>query len=253
MIPRSHPLAGVRDAFNAVFVEAEAAGELMFYGRGAGGEPTACAVLGDIVAVAAAPGRRRPRAGRVRLRRPAGAAHGRRPRTRYHISLDVADRPGVLAQVAHGLRRARGVDRDRAPAAGQRDRTATGPHATLVVVTHTAHRRRAGGDRRRPRGAATSSRPWPVRHAGGRGVIRGSPVARCHRGVPRPAAGHRRDAGRHAAARAARRWSARRHLSELTGCEVLPQGRGDEPDRFLQGPRHDHGDLAWPRRRAPRP
>ena len=52
MIPRSHPLAGVRDAFNAVFVEADAAGQLMFYGKGAGGDPTASAVLGDVVAVA---------------------------------------------------------------------------------------------------------------------------------------------------------------------------------------------------------
>ena len=52
MIPRSHPLASVREAFNAVFVEAESAGSLMFYGRGAGGAPTASAVLGDLVAVA---------------------------------------------------------------------------------------------------------------------------------------------------------------------------------------------------------
>src|SRR6185369_8834546 len=52
MVPRSHPLASVREAFNAVFVEAEAAGQLMFYGRGAGGSPTASAVLGDLVAVA---------------------------------------------------------------------------------------------------------------------------------------------------------------------------------------------------------
>ena len=51
MIPRSHPLASVGDAFNAVFVEADAAGQLMFYGRGAGGAPTASAVLGDVVAV----------------------------------------------------------------------------------------------------------------------------------------------------------------------------------------------------------
>ena len=51
MIPRTHPLAGVREAYNAVFVEAEAAGQLMFYGRGAGGAPTASAVLGDLVAV----------------------------------------------------------------------------------------------------------------------------------------------------------------------------------------------------------
>src|SRR5205823_5224646 len=52
MIPRSHPLAGVRGAYNAVFVEAQSAGRLMFYGAGAGGAPTASAVLGDLVAVA---------------------------------------------------------------------------------------------------------------------------------------------------------------------------------------------------------
>src|SRR5207244_7357013 len=52
MIPRTHPLASVREAYNAVFVEANAAGQLMFYGRGAGGAPTASAVLGDLVAVA---------------------------------------------------------------------------------------------------------------------------------------------------------------------------------------------------------
>jgi homoserine dehydrogenase len=99
MIPRSHPLASVGDAFNAVFVEAAAAGQLMFYGRGAGGAPTASAVLGDVVAVA------RNRLANVRTAsesayaalpiRPIGDAV-----TRYHISLDVADRPGVLAAIA---------------------------------------------------------------------------------------------------------------------------------------------------------
>ncbi|MBM6405501.1 homoserine dehydrogenase [Phycicoccus sp. CSK15P-2] len=99
MVPRTHPLASVRDAFNAVFVEAEAAGELMFYGRGAGGDPTASAVLGDVVAVA----RHRVAGGRG----PGESAYADLPVvdlgravTRYHISLDVADRPGVLAQVA---------------------------------------------------------------------------------------------------------------------------------------------------------
>jgi homoserine dehydrogenase len=99
MVPRSHPLAGVGDAFNAVFVEAESAGSLMFYGRGAGGAPTASAVLGDLVTVARAiaEGRR----GSAELR------HAELPVlpmadtiTRYHVSLDVADRPGVLAAVA---------------------------------------------------------------------------------------------------------------------------------------------------------
>lgn len=99
MIPRSHPLASVGDAYNAVFVEAEAAGPLMFYGRGAGGAPTASAVLGDLVAVARnrlsgarAPGESNYAALRVR---PVGESL-----TRYHVSLDVADRAGVLAAVA---------------------------------------------------------------------------------------------------------------------------------------------------------
>ena len=69
MLPRTHPLAGVRGAFNAVFVEAEAAGELMFYGPGAGGEPTASAVLGDVVSVARHRVAGWPRAGRVVVRR----------------------------------------------------------------------------------------------------------------------------------------------------------------------------------------
>src|ERR671932_1429887 len=99
MIPAAHPLAGVGDAFNAVFVEAEAAGELMFYGRGAGGQPTASAVLGDLVGVA------RNRVGGGRGARESSYADlPVRPigdvLTRYHVSLDVEDRPGVLAQVA---------------------------------------------------------------------------------------------------------------------------------------------------------
>lgn len=137
MIPRSHPLAGVREAFNAVFVEASAAGSLMFYGPGAGGDPTASAVLGDVVAVA----RHRVVGGRG----PAESTYADLPvlpmgqaRTRYYLSLDVADRPGVLAQVAtafshHGVsiqqvRQSAGVQ----PEDGGRGR------AELVIVTHTA-------------------------------------------------------------------------------------------------------------------
>ncbi|MGP4093810.1 homoserine dehydrogenase [Nonomuraea sp. KM90] len=99
MIPRSHPLAGVREAYNAVFVEAESAGQLMFYGKGAGGAPTASAVLGDLVAV-----------GRNRLAGTRGpeestyadlAVHPMGETvTRCHVALDVADKPGVLARVA---------------------------------------------------------------------------------------------------------------------------------------------------------
>jgi len=150
MIPASHPLAGVREAFNGVFVEAEAAGEIMFYGRGAGGRPTASAVLGDVISVA----RNRVVGGRG----PGESAYADLPvrpmgqvLTRYHISLDVADRPGVLAQVAtafaaHGVsietvrqqqvpdRGDRGGEPD--PVAGVGDGAAK--RAALVVVTHTA-------------------------------------------------------------------------------------------------------------------
>ncbi|RSM82763.1 homoserine dehydrogenase [Kibdelosporangium aridum] len=130
MIPRSHPLASVNGAFNAVFVEAEAAGQLMFYGQGAGGAPTASAVLGDLVAVA----RNRVHGGRG-PRESAYAALEVRPvgqvETRYHLSLDVADKAGVLASVAavfaeHNVSIA---------AVRQEGRT---DDASLVIVTHAA-------------------------------------------------------------------------------------------------------------------
>ncbi|ASR37812.1 homoserine dehydrogenase [Prauserella marina] len=130
MIPRSHQLAGVNGAFNAVYVEADAAGELMFYGQGAGGAPTASAVLGDLVAAA-----RNRVAGGHGPRESAHAALPMRPMgqtpTRYHISLDVADRPGVLAQVAQVFA-AHGVS---IAAVRQRDGMSM---ASLVIVTHLA-------------------------------------------------------------------------------------------------------------------
>jgi homoserine dehydrogenase len=134
MIPRSHPLAGVREAYNAVFVESEAAGELMFYGRGAGGAPTASAVLGDLVAVARhrVSGRRGPGESSYAdlVVRPMGETV-----TRYHVSLDVADRAGVLAGVAqvfarHGVSIETVRQRQLGPAGGD--------DAELVVVTHAA-------------------------------------------------------------------------------------------------------------------
>jgi homoserine dehydrogenase len=125
MIPTIHPLASVGGAFNAVFVEAEAAGQLMFYGQGAGGEPTASAVLGDLVAVA-----------RNRLAGAAGyAGLAIRPMaeapTRYHVSLDVADKPGVLATVAAEFAKHH-VSISTVRQDGHDDA------ATLVIVTHTA-------------------------------------------------------------------------------------------------------------------
>jgi homoserine dehydrogenase len=130
MIPRSHPLASVREAFNAVFVESEAAGQLMFYGPGAGGAPTASAVLGDLVTVA-----------RNRLQDVRGAGESTYTqrevlpmgdiRTRYHVALDVDDRAGVLATVAHEFAE-HGVSIQTVRQEG-RDQD-----AQLVIVSHTA-------------------------------------------------------------------------------------------------------------------
>ena len=130
MIARTHPLAGVGDAFNAVFVEADAAGSLMFYGRGAGGAPTASAVLGDLVAVAR---------NRVSGSRGAGeSAYADLPIlpmgeviTRYHVALDVADRPGVLASVAGAF-----AEQDVSIQIVRQE--GWGDAATLVLVTHSA-------------------------------------------------------------------------------------------------------------------
>jgi homoserine dehydrogenase len=130
MIPRSHPLANVGDAFNAVFVEARAAGPLMFYGRGAGGAPTASAVVGDIVAVA-----RNRIAGARAATESAYAALRIQPMgeviTRYHIAMDVADRAGVLAAVA-------GVFAEHDVSIQTVRQEGRGDEATLVVVTHSA-------------------------------------------------------------------------------------------------------------------
>jgi homoserine dehydrogenase len=130
MIPLSHPLAGVGDAFNAVFVEAVSAGQLMFYGRGAGGAPTASAVLGDIVSVA------RNKLSGVRAAGESVYADLRiRPigevTTRYHISLDVADRAGVLAAVA-------GVFSQHGVSIATVNQSGRGDEAILVIVTHGA-------------------------------------------------------------------------------------------------------------------
>ncbi|SBT50495.1 homoserine dehydrogenase [Micromonospora narathiwatensis] len=137
MIPRTHPLASVGDAFNAVFVEAEAAGQLMFYGRGAGGAPTASAVLGDVVAVA-----RNRLAGVHAASESAYADLSVRPMgealTRYHISLDVADRPGVLEAVAGVFARHEVsiATVRQGPAGG--GPAGRGEDAELVIVTHVA-------------------------------------------------------------------------------------------------------------------
>ena len=130
MIPRSHPLAAVGGAYNAVFVEAQSAGRLMFYGAGAGGTPTASAVLGDVVAVA-----RNRLAG---IRGPDLSTYAELPvlpmgdtLTRYHVSLDVDDRPGVLAPVAEAF-----ASHD--VSIQQVRQTSRGDEALLIIVTHEA-------------------------------------------------------------------------------------------------------------------
>ena len=130
MIPRSHPLASVREAYNAVFVESEAAGQLMFYGPGAGGAPTASAVLGDLVTAA-----------RNRLSNVRGAGESSyaalpllsmgQTQTRYHVQLDVDDKAGVLAAVAQAFAEHE-VSIQTVRQEGR------GDDAQLVVVSHRA-------------------------------------------------------------------------------------------------------------------
>ena len=130
LISRSHPLASVREAFNAVFVESESAGAMMFYGRGAGGAPTASAILGDLVAVA-----RHRISGGLGPRESDYADLGVAPmgstKTRYLIRLEVADRPGVLAAVAQTF--------SKHDVSIQTVRqTGRGDNAELIVMTHKA-------------------------------------------------------------------------------------------------------------------
>ena len=130
LLPRNHPLASVRDAFNAVFVEAQSAGELMFYGRGAGGAPTASAVLGDVVAVA-----RHRTGGAVGPRESDYADRAIVPigqtNTKYLIRLNVADKSGVLAAIAQGF----ATENVSIQTVRQ---TGRGSDAELIVVTHNA-------------------------------------------------------------------------------------------------------------------
>ena len=130
MIPEAHPLASVRDAFNAVFIEGPKIGQLMFYGRGAGGDPTAAAVVGDLVTVArhTASGARGVgcTCALDRRMRPMDGTRGQ-----YYLNLHVEDRPGVLAEVAEHFGR-NGVSIERVWQEG------AGDEATLVFITHRA-------------------------------------------------------------------------------------------------------------------
>lgn len=138
LIPREHPLGAVRGAFNAVFVEAESAGELMFYGRGAGGSPTASAVMGDVVSAArrlvlGGPGRTDSTI-EVLPVLPIDAVT-----TRYYIGMDAADQPGVLSKIA-ALFAENGVSIETMRQTVHRDENENGGPATaeLRIVTHRA-------------------------------------------------------------------------------------------------------------------
>src|ERR1700677_1692103 len=129
MVPKSHPLASVRDAFNAVFIEGEAAGELMLYGQGAGGRPTASAVVGDLIDAV-----------RNRLAHTTAPAPDRQPasllpeselRSQCYISLDVTDRAGVLAAVTT-------VFGDNKVSIRSLEQDGEGGEARLLFITHEA-------------------------------------------------------------------------------------------------------------------
>ena len=132
LVPLDHPLASVRGSFNAVFVEGGASGDLMFYGRGAGGRPTASAVLGDLIDAAG------------NLRRGHGAPIGTLERVRiapiddvtsaFYLNVEVDDRPGVLAQVAT-------VFGENGVSIRSMEQEGLGGEARLVFITHAARER----------------------------------------------------------------------------------------------------------------
>ena len=131
-VPATHPLAAVRDSFNAVFVQGAAVGDLMFYGRGAGGDPTASAVLGDLVDAAL----NRQRGAHATI--GALGAADIRPldelECEYYLSIDAVDRPGVLATVAS-------VFGDHSVSIASMEQAGDGDGARIVFITHLARER----------------------------------------------------------------------------------------------------------------
>ncbi len=129
MVPVAHPLASVRESFNAVFIEGASVGDLMFYGRGAGGGPTASAILGDLIDAA------------LNRHKGSHASVGQlgtavlRPiddvASAYYLNIEVLDRPGVLAQVA-------GVFGDHGVSIRSMEQEGLGDEARLIFITHRA-------------------------------------------------------------------------------------------------------------------
>ena len=129
MVPNSHPLASVRESFNAVFIEGDSVGDLMLYGRGAGGMPSASAVLGDLVDAAtnlrqgaATPMSSLPRA----VIRPIDEL-----RSAYYVNIEVFDRPGVLHAVS-------GVFAEHGVSIRSMEQEGLGEEARLIFITHEA-------------------------------------------------------------------------------------------------------------------
>ncbi|MDA8393072.1 MAG: homoserine dehydrogenase [Actinomycetota bacterium] len=129
MVPRSHPLAAVRGAHNAVFIEGAAVGELMLYGRGAGGTPTAAAVLGDLID--AAHNRLNRTSSRAHVARRVPLASAAEQKSAFYVSIDVMDRPGVLAAVA-------GIFGQHCVSIRSMEQIGLGDEARLVFLTHAA-------------------------------------------------------------------------------------------------------------------
>ena len=129
MVPKTHPLASVRGAFNAVFVEGAVSGELMLYGRGAGGGPTASAMLGDLVdasrnLLAGAPAPAPKRTSTTVFSQ--SDMH-----SAFYLSMDVADRPGVLAAVAK-------IFGDHDVSIRAMEQVGLAEEARLIFLTHVA-------------------------------------------------------------------------------------------------------------------
>jgi homoserine dehydrogenase len=134
MVPAGHPLAAVRDSFNAVFIEGDAVGQLMFYGRGAGGAPTASAVLGDLID--AAGNLRKGTAATLGLLPRAALCPMDEVRSRYYLHLEVLDRPGVLHAVS-------GVFAEHDVSIGSMEQELVGGdrpegEARIIFITHEA-------------------------------------------------------------------------------------------------------------------
>ncbi|MEX2293385.1 MAG: homoserine dehydrogenase [Acidimicrobiales bacterium] len=129
MVPIAHPLAAVRESFNAVFVEGASVGDLMFYGRGAGGGPTASAILGDVID--AALNRHKGSHASVGQLGTAVLSPIEDAESAYYLNIEVLDRPGVLAQVA-------GVFGDHAVSIRSMEQEGLGDEARLIFITHRA-------------------------------------------------------------------------------------------------------------------